>query len=44
MLSQRNLILLELHKLQIYGNEIIEHIVCVRVSTNKIYNSSYGNS
>jgi hypothetical protein len=36
MLSQCNLILLELHNLQIYGHEIIEHIVCVRVNTSKI--------
>jgi hypothetical protein len=39
MLSQCNLIQLELqlHKLHIYHyNEMIEHIVCMKVSTNKI--------
>jgi hypothetical protein len=36
MLLQCNLILLELHKLQIDGNEIIEHIVCMKERISKI--------
>jgi hypothetical protein len=37
MLSQCNPIQLELHKLHICRyNEMIEHIVCMKVSTNKI--------
>jgi len=36
ILSQCNSMLLELHKLHIYGNEMIEHTVCVKVSTSKI--------
>jgi hypothetical protein len=36
MLSQCNPIQLELHKLHFCCNEMIEHIACMKVSTNKI--------